>query len=164
MSDDKEYSTPQVLRRYAWPTAIEATKPEEKSFSLSYDVFGNIDILFNFLGGLKLSNTTKKVDIDFYRMRKAHTFCEMLGLISKDLDSLCFTLGQIKEFARANRGWIMVVDTPTFFLFKHDGKYFLASVFAYSISSYQIGTNLFQVDDVFIWPDNAKQLFIVPKI
>ncbi|MEI6479322.1 MAG: hypothetical protein WCO21_00630 [bacterium] len=164
MSDDKEYSTPQVLRRYGWPTSIEATKPEEKSFSLSYDVFGNIDVVFNFLGGLMLSQTTKKIDIDFYRMRKAHTFIEMLGLITEDLDSLCFTLGQVKEFARANRGWIMAVDTPAFFLFKHDGKHFLASVFADSISSYQIGTNLFQVDDVFIWPDNTNQLLVVPKI
>ncbi len=72
---------------------------------------------------------TKETMVQAYRFaRTGVTFEELFGSFEMELDSLCLTQAQIKNFCKKNSNWLLRKGSATFFLFKSSGQFFIAVV------------------------------------
>lgn len=66
----------------------------------------------------KVGDVTTETIVDVYKMTEKDTFEGMFGSFCIDLDKLCLTQHQIKNFCEKHSEWLCADGWPTFFLFK----------------------------------------------
>ena len=74
------------------------------------------------------SIATKKQAVAVYEAKKNATLEEIFGLLGTDLDKLCLTQAQIKNFCKKYPKWLCKNGDPTFFLFKIENQFFVVYV------------------------------------
>jgi hypothetical protein len=93
---------------------------------------GCIDRNFENWGTNKPGVATGEVLVDAHRMSNGSSYSGIFGAFGPDMDKLCFTQHQIQAFCKKYNKWMSTESLSTFFLFKVDQQFFVASVHAYS--------------------------------
>ena len=93
---------------------------------------GCIDRNFENWGTNKPGVATDEVLVDAHRMSSGASYAGIFGSFSPDMDKLCLTQHQIQAFCKKYNKWMSTESLSTFFLFKVEEQFFVASVHAYS--------------------------------
>ncbi|MDD4412437.1 MAG: hypothetical protein PHR00_02210 [Patescibacteria group bacterium] len=76
----------------------------------------------------KPGKATPATKAKVYELRQDATFKQMFESLNPDLDKLCLTQAQIIAFIEDCRDWLRTKGYGTFFLFKENEEYFVATV------------------------------------
>lgn len=71
---------------------------------------------------------TPDMPVEVYEMVQDGTSFQLFGSLNTDLGKLCFTQGQIVEFCEKHREHLRTKSYGTFFLFREEEQFFVASV------------------------------------
>jgi len=127
------------------------------------DVFpGGIDSNFINWGADEPGRSTAETPVDVYEMTKDSTYSKMFGSLSDDVQKICFTQAQIKNFAKRNYEWFRTDSYGTFFLFESNGYFFVAYVFFNSIG--ELGMNVNQFKNFNVWDAESRHRLVVPRL
>jgi hypothetical protein len=74
------------------------------------------------------SIATEDILIQVYGQTKDATYENLFASFAQDLNQLCLSQHQIKQFCRAHYKWMRADGYSTFFLFKKEERYFVARV------------------------------------
>lgn len=85
-----------------------------------------IDGDFKNWGTNKPGTATKETAVQVHEMVKDATFAQMFGSLGTDLDKLCLTQSQIKNFCKKYPSRLCQNSYATFFLFKVEYQFFVA--------------------------------------
>ena len=90
------------------------------------------------------------------------TFSQIFGELSDDINKVCLTHHQIKNFAVKHKQWLRQDGYATFFLFKSRGHFFVASVHVHSDGELDVHVNRFE--NVHAWGADYRHRFVVPQL
>lgn len=88
-----------------------------------------IDSDFKKWGTNKAGIATKEQAVDVCELVRDGTLKKMIRSLGTDLDKLCLTQAQIKNFCRKHPDWLHEGMHETLFLFKVEDQYFVAEVY-----------------------------------
>lgn len=126
------------------------------------DVFpSGIDPDLKRWGTDKAGRATEETAIQVHEMIKDATYAQMFGSLGTDLDKLCLTQHQIKNFCKKNPNWLRQDGYATFFLFKVNDQFFVADVGVGSVGL-DVGVDRFGVD--FVWSAVRLRRVVVPQL
>jgi len=100
--------------------------------------------------------------VDVHEMAKDATFSQMFGGLNADVNKICFTQHQIKNFVKKHRAWLRTEGYATFFLFKSKGNFFVASVAFYSDGSLRVDVGRF--GGSCVWRAGSRFRLVVPQL
>jgi len=125
------------------------------------DVFkSGIDPDFKNWNTNKPSKNTEETAVQVHEIVKDSTSVQMFGSLGTDLDKLCLTQSQIKNFCKKHSNWLRTDGYATFFLFKVDNQFFVARV---RVDSDGLCVHVFRFEDDNVWyADNANRI-VVPQ-
>ena len=103
---------------------------------------------------------TKKTAVDVYELVKDGTFVQMFGSLGTDLDKLCLTQAQIKNFCKKHPNWLRKDGYSTFFLFKVEDQFFVARVV---VGSHGLFVRVHQFERVYVWYAEFSHRLVVPQ-
>lgn len=125
------------------------------------DVFkSGIDDDFKNWGLNKPSVATEKTPVEVHELVKDATFAQMFGSLGTDLDKLCLTQSQIKNFCKKHSKWLRTDGYATFFLFKEGDQFFVAYVHVIS-DGLCVPVLRFEYGDV--WDAVHALRFVIPQ-
>lgn len=104
---------------------------------------------------------TEETPVDVYEMIKDANFKQMFTSLSPDLDKLSFTQDQIIEFCEKHQDWLRTDGYATLFLFKENGKFFVAYTFVFSRG---LHVYLRRIEDVCVWDAEFRHRLVVPQL
>ena len=126
------------------------------------DVFpGGIDSNFINWGADEPGRSTAETPVDVYEMTKDSTYSKMFGSLSDDVQKICFTQAQIKNFAKRNYEWFRTDSYGTFFLFESNGYFFVALVSFDSLGGLRVDVSRFERS--LVWRAGSRRL-VVPRL
>ena len=120
-----------------------------------------IDSDFKSWGTNKAGASTEKTPVQVHEMVKDATFAQMFGSLGIDLDKLCLTQHQIKTFCEVHKEWLRKDGYATFFLFKVDEQFFVASV---HVSSDGLYVRVCRFGDDRVWRAENFLRMVVPQL
>lgn len=126
------------------------------------DMFGYIDSDFKGYGADEAGPATKVMPVDVYEMAKDATFAQMFGSLSSDLNALCLTQAQIKNFVRKHRNWLRTDGYGTFFLFKSKNNFFVANVLVHSDGTLRV--HVYQLGYSVVWYAVHRHRVVAPQL
>ncbi|MBI2279003.1 MAG: hypothetical protein HYU81_03010 [Candidatus Brennerbacteria bacterium] len=126
------------------------------------DIFTYIDSDFVNYGADEAGSATGETPASVYEMVQNATFAQMFGSLSNDLNKLCLTQSQIKNFVRKHRGWLRTDGYGTFFLFRSKGKFFVADVFVRSGGALRLRVR--RLEDGSVWFAGGWLRLVVPQL
>ncbi|MFP4514554.1 MAG: hypothetical protein ACLFNO_00940 [Parcubacteria group bacterium] len=72
---------------------------------------------------------TKELEVKVYEIKKDASYEQIFTAVSNRLSTLCLTQSQISRFCEKYPDYLKANGAATFFLFKENNKYFVASVY-----------------------------------
>lgn len=120
-----------------------------------------IDGDFKNWGTNKAGIATKEQAVDVHELVQNATFAQMFGSLGTDLDKLCLTQSQIKNFCKKHPNWLRKDGYATFFLFKVDEQFFVAHVF---VDSGGLFVDVRRFGDGFVWHAGYSHRLVVPQL
>ena len=102
---------------------------------------------------------TTETEVGVYEMTSNANFQNLFGSFSTNLDDVCMTTSQIKNFCTKFRNWLRTDGYSTFFLFKSKGKFFVADVSFYS-GELEVYVN--HLSDVNTWYAGCARRIVLP--
>jgi hypothetical protein len=126
----------------------------------SDELFNGIDSDFVNWGANERGVATSKTSVEMYELIKNATLAQMFGLISSDVNELCLTQHQIKNFIRKYRNWLWTDGCPVLVLFKSNNQFFVAHFKLYP-NSYFCASLIRFGDDADYW---NRCRIVVPKL
>jgi hypothetical protein len=134
----------------------------KETLATAKEIFpSSIDGNFKNWGTNKAGIATKKQAVDVHEKVLDGTFAQMFGSLGIDLDKLCLTQSQIKNFCKKHPNWLREDGYATFFLFKVEGQFFVARVYVDSSGLY-VCVDRFEYDGVWL-AENFHRL-VVPRL
>lgn len=134
----------------------------KETLATAKEVFpSGIDGDFKNWGTNKPGITTKEIAVDVHELVKDGTFAQMFGSLGTDLDKLCLTQSQIKNFCKKHPEWLRQNGYATFFLFKVEDQFFVAGVGVRS-DGLHVRVCRFEGDDV--WSAESSHRLVVPQL
>jgi len=125
------------------------------------DVFkSGIDSDFKNWNTNKPEKNTEETAVQVHEIVKNSTFAQMFGSLGTDLDKLCLTQSQIKNFCKKHSNWLRTDGCATFFLFKVGDQFFVAGVFVYSGG---LGVSVFRFESDSVWDAGGAHRIVVPQ-
>lgn len=118
-----------------------------------------IDGKFNNWGTNKPSVSTKETEVQVYEMVDNAKFARMFSSLGTNLDKLCLTQAQIKNFCKKHCNWLRQEGYSTFFLFKVEDQFFVANV---RVSSVGLNVLLCRFEDEDVWNSGYLPRLVVP--
>ena len=106
---------------------IDPTDGSE-TLAVATDVFAYIDSDFRHWQADEPALPTHEACVQSYEEVEDATCAQMFESLSSDVNQLCLTQSQIKNFVRKHRQWLRTDGYATFFLFKSYDQLFVASV------------------------------------
>ena len=103
---------------------------------------------------------SKETSAQVYEVVKDATFAQMFGFLGIELNELCFTQAQIKNFCKKHPSWLSQDGYVTFFLFKINNNFFVARVYVGS-NGLRVGISKFE--NSYVWPNKKRHLVIPLK-
>lgn len=104
---------------------------------------------------------TKETAVDVHQLVKNATFAQMFGSLGTDLDKLCLTQSQIKNFCKKHSNWLRKDGYATFFLFKIKNQFFVADVDVDPDGLY-VYVHRFESDSV--WSAESSHRIVAPQL
>ncbi len=120
-----------------------------------------IDGDFKNWGTNKPGVSTEDTAVQVHEMVKDATFAQMFGSLGTDLDKLCLTQAQIKNFCKKHPNWLRKDGYATFFLFKVEDQFFVAFVYVYSDG---LNVFVFRFGYDFVWFAECSLRLVVPQL
>lgn len=138
----------------------------KETIANSKEVFPlGIDSEFTNWGIKKPGIATKEIEVHVHEMEQNATFVQMFGFIRADLDKLCLTQSQIKNFCKKHFNWLRKEGYATFFLFKVEDQFFVADVRVPSdVLSDGLSVHVFRFGHDHLWHAERKHRVVVSKI
>lgn len=84
------------------------------------------------------------------------------GSLSSDLDVLCLTQSQILNFVAKHKSWLRTDGYATFFLFKANNQFFVASGSFDGDGS--LGVRVYRFEDDDVWDADYRRRVVVPQL
>ena len=137
----------------------------QRTIAQATEVFtGYIDSDFKDWGLDKPGKATPVTKVAVHEMNSDSKLKPMFKKLNIDLDKLCFTQNQIIDFVldKDSRKWLHPQGYATFFLFKENGKYFVARV--YFNSSDPLRVSVSQLEDGNVWEAESCHRVVVPEL
>ncbi|MCX6754361.1 MAG: hypothetical protein NTU81_00840 [Candidatus Nomurabacteria bacterium] len=103
---------------------------------------------------------TPETTVEIYGLIRNSNYSQMFGSLNSDLDCLCLTQHQIKNFCKKYPDHLGDKGNATFFLFKNEKKYFVANVYFYATG---LTLRLHHFDDHRIWEKDHLIHIVVPN-
>ena len=126
------------------------------------DVFpSGIDGDFEKWGTNKAGIATKEQAVDVHELVKDRTFAQMFGSLGTDLDKLCLTQAQIKNFCKQHANWLRQGGYVTLFLFKVGEEFFVAHVYVYSDG---LSVDVDRFEHRHVWRAEHLRRMVVPQL
>ena len=126
------------------------------------DVFAYIDSDFKNWKADEMGVATEETAVDVYEMTKDATYVQMFGSLSTDLNKLCLTQAQIKNFVVKHRQYLRMDGYATFFLFKSNNHFFVAYVYFNDADKLAVGVSRLGYGNV--WRADFRLRFVVPQL
>jgi hypothetical protein len=126
------------------------------------DVFSSIDSDYRTWGTDVTGKPTQEVGVEVYEMAEDADFPKMFGGFDAELDDLCFTQPQIKQFAKKHRKWLRADGYGTFFLFKVGGEFFVAHVRVHGAG--RLSTHVYRLSHDNVWNAVSRHRVVVPQL
>ena len=120
-----------------------------------------IDGDFKNWGTNKPGIATKEQAVDVHELVKDGTFAQMFGSLGTDLDKLCLTQAQIKNFCKKHPQWLRQNGYATFFLFKVEDQFFVANV---NVDSGGLRVDVFRFGSDRVWNTESSHRVVVPQL
>ena len=120
-----------------------------------------IDGDFKNWGTNKPGIATKEQAVDVHELVKDGTFAQMFGSLGTDLDKLCLTQAQIKNFCKKHPQWLRQNGYATFFLFKVEDQFFVAHV---NVDSGGLRVDVFRFGSDRVWNTENSHRVVVPQL
>ncbi len=150
-----------------------------KGLADANDVFNWIDHDFVNYGADQKGSATGKTKVRVHEMAEDGTFAQMFGYlfgVSPDgmdvaefvrqyrgeLNKLCLTPHQIRNFQMEYRNWLWTDGNATFFLFESNSEFFVARVSVYSGGSLYVFVSRFE--DSRVWRAGRRHRVVVPQL
>ncbi len=134
----------------------------KETLATAKEVFpSGIDGEFKNWGTNKAGIATKEQAVDVHELVKDGTFAQMFGSLGTDLDKLCLTQAQIKNFCKKHPNWLRKDGYATFFLFKVEDQFFVAFVLVLS-DGLRVDVDRFKRD--FVWSAEDSPRVVVPQL
>ncbi len=109
----------------------------------------------------KAGIATKEQVVDVHEQVLDGTFAQMFGSIGTDLDKLCLTQAQIKNFCKKYSSWLRKDGFANLFLFKVEDQFFVASVDVYSDGLY---VRVFRLGYAYVWDAEYAHCVVTPQL
>ncbi|MFA6524567.1 MAG: hypothetical protein WCT38_03615 [Candidatus Paceibacterota bacterium] len=106
-------------------------------------------------------NATEKTVVVVHKMVKDATSAQMFGLFGTDLDKLCLTQHQIKNFCKKHSNWLRADGYATLFLFKVRDRFFVADV-RVSFDGLRVDVDKFK--NGYVWSAENAHRVVVPQL
>jgi len=132
------------------------TLAQAKKTFLSY-----LDTNFKNWGLDKQGEPTEETQVQVYEMAKDATFAQMFSSLGNDLDKLCLTQHQIKQFCEKHSSWLRTDGYATFFLFKVEDQFFVACV---GVGSDGLGVYVSRFGYDGVWHAAYAHRVVVPQL
>lgn len=126
------------------------------------DLFVYIDPDFRNYKADEKGQPTEEMPVQVHELVKDATFSQMFGSLSNDLDKLCFTQAQIKNFVKKHRNWLRTDGYATFFLFKSHNHFFVAYVRLYADGGLEVNVRRFE--DFVVWGAELRPRVVFPQL
>jgi hypothetical protein len=126
------------------------------------EVFGWIDSNFKSYGADEKGSATEMTPVDVHEMAKDGEFVQLFSSLSADLNKLCLSQHQIKNFVVKHRDWLRTEGYGTFFLFKSKSNFFVADVRFDSGDS--LGVDVHELGFGYRWSAEGRHRFVVPQL
>jgi len=134
----------------------------KETLAIAREVFSSgIDSDFEDWGTNKPGIVTKEQVVDVYELVEDGTFAQMFGSLGTDLDKLCLTQSQIKNFCKKYPQWLRQNGYATFFLFKVEDQFFVAGVRVRSDGLYVYVSRLLHVH---VWSAEYSHCMVLPQL
>lgn len=134
----------------------------KETLATAKEVFpSGIDGDFKNWGTNKAGIATKEKAVDVHELVKDGTFAQMFGSLGTDLDKLCLTQSQIKNFCKKHQSWLRKDGYATFFLFKVEDQFFVAGV---NVLSDGLSVRVYRFEDGHVWRAECSPRVVVPQL
>lgn len=143
---------------------LAATNGTE-TLAQAQDIFtGYVDPRFKSWGLDVPASPMPETEVAVYEMEKSSTFAQLFGGFGENLDRLCFTQAQIRQFCRdpKSKKWLHPKGWPTFFLFEVGNEYFVARVYRYEHGKLRVNVRHFSRD--VVWSAEDRGRVVVPQL
>ena len=141
-------------------TLMLDTLDGEETLVTAREVFpSSLDDDFENSSTNKAGIATKETVVDIYKQVLDGTFAQMLASLGTDLDKLCLTQAQIKNFCKKYANWLCTDGYATFFLFKVEDQFFIARVRMYIGG---LRSRVFRFE--FVCPAKNFDRMVVPRL
>lgn len=107
------------------------------------------------------SAATPETAVEVYELVKDARLDQMFPSVSADLDRLCLTQHQIKEFVLDHQTWLHPEGWATFFLFKVGDKFFVAGVYRHA-DGLEAHVSRFSHD--YVWRAECRFRVVLPQL
>ena len=105
---------------------------------------------------------TKLMKVSVHELIENGTFLRLFESLGKDLDRLCLTQGQIKQFCKEHSDWLRTSGYATFFLVRANDRYFVAHV--YRCSNGSLGVHAQRFPHGHTWEAAYADRIVVPQL
>jgi len=126
----------------------------------SKNVFYSIDNDFKSYGANEKGVATSKTPVEVHELIKDGKFTQIFGSLNSDLDKLCLTQNQILNFIKNHKNWLRADGYGTFFLFKSNGKFFVAGV---NVDSGGLHVRVYHFGRDRVWGAVDRYRFVIPQ-
>ncbi len=134
----------------------------KETLATAKEIFpSGIDGDFKNWGTNKAGIATKEQAVDVHELVQNATFAQMFGSLGTDLDKLCLTQSQIKNFCKKHPNWLRKDGYATFFLFKVEDQFFVACV---SVDSGGLDVDLGRFGYDGVWLAEGSHRMVVPQL
>lgn len=142
------------------PPVIGACSGRE-TLALAHDVFGYIDPNFKNWELNEPDRDTPDTPVAVHELIKDGCFGQFFRLLG-ELDKLCLTQNQIKKFCVNHKAWLQTEGYSTFFLFKKNGKFFVADV-DFDCED-RLSVSVRHLSDDYVWLAEYRRRIVVPQL
>ena len=134
----------------------------QRTIAQATDVFSYIDSNFKNWGTDVRGEATPKTPVAVHELIEDANFAKMFGALADDPGKLVLTQDQIIQFVERHRNWLRQGGLPTFFLFRSDSEFFVASVLCCSGGRLEVYVRRFGC--VRAWRAGLRLRLVVPQL
>ncbi len=105
---------------------------------------------------------TTAMSVEVFEQTRDGTFANIFDSMRRSHDQMCFRQNQIVVFCKKHRNRLPTDGYSTFFLFKEDGKYFVARVYFVVDDRLKVRVDL--LSSACVWLAEYRHCFVVPQL
>lgn len=141
---------------------IETSESADTIFNAT-QVFAGIDSRFAGLGyGFSEAAVRARQPVVIHEIVESGTLAQVFLGLDENLDNLCLTQAQIVKFVKNHKEFLRTRVCETFFLFKVNSEFFVASVNVSSGGGLSVG--LYDFSYHYVWDIEHRHRVVIPQV